>query len=446
MNLTPKRLQGDLARLAVPRARVVGRAGPQPRPALRGAEHPRPVPGNRSAAAVLRPAGFAAENAIVGSTGGGWRAERVETSDTTEGAALAGEDCRSHLIQSGFSQTDTAAVPGDILRTMARIPWTLTLATAALVAAIPHSTYWSPDPARAGLPARRPCRRPVPARSIPPPLKPAAGCSASGAPNAMAATRRGPRGPDLTGLWIDAAADERAFQTIRTGIPGSIMPSSSAPDDELRAIISYLRSSVPPERPSDPPAMRSTASGSSRRTAAVVIASADAAAGSAPICRRSATSRVRRWRARFAQASASFTLGYEPVMLVTRDGQQIRGARKGEDPFSIQIMDTRERLQGYLKANLREVTRDKTSLMPDFGAGSGQRRGSRRSPGVSWPRFVRRASRRLRPGYVAMSRLWGFRCGPRGGANNGATSEVKPHPLAVSGGLAGTSLVMKGDG
>jgi hypothetical protein len=30
-------------------------------------------------------------------------------------------------------------------------------------------------------------------------------------------------------------------------------------------------------------------------------------------------------------------------------------------------MDTNERLQGYLKANLREVIRDKKSLMPDFG-------------------------------------------------------------------------------
>jgi mono/diheme cytochrome c family protein len=30
-------------------------------------------------------------------------------------------------------------------------------------------------------------------------------------------------------------------------------------------------------------------------------------------------------------------------------------------------MDTNERLQGYLKANLREIIRDKKSLMPDFG-------------------------------------------------------------------------------
>ena len=39
--------------------------------------------------------------------------------------------------------------------------------------------------------------------------------------------------------------------------------------------------------------------------------------------------------------------GYEPVTLVTRDGERIRGVKKNEDEFSIQIMDTRERLQGY---------------------------------------------------------------------------------------------------
>jgi putative heme-binding domain-containing protein len=66
-------------------------------------------------------------------------------------------------------------------------------------------------------------------------------------------------------------------------------------------------------------------------------------------------------------ASASFAAGFEPVTIVTRDGQQVRGARKGEDAFSIQIMDTHERLQGYLKANVREVIRERRSLMPDFG-------------------------------------------------------------------------------
>ena len=59
--------------------------------------------------------------------------------------------------------------------------------------------------------------------------------------------------------------------------------------------------------------------------------------------------------------------GYEAVTLVTRSGDRIRGVRKNEDEFSVQIMDTRERLQGYLKANLAEYTTDKQSLMPVYG-------------------------------------------------------------------------------
>ena len=83
MDLTPSGYKQMSRALAVSGARVVGASGPQPRPALRRAEHPRPVPGNRSAAAVLRPAGFPAENAIVPSTGGARRGGRsVATSDT----------------------------------------------------------------------------------------------------------------------------------------------------------------------------------------------------------------------------------------------------------------------------------------------------------------------------------------------------------------------------
>ena len=59
--------------------------------------------------------------------------------------------------------------------------------------------------------------------------------------------------------------------------------------------------------------------------------------------------------------------GYETVTLVTNDGQKIRGAKKNEDVFSIQMMDTRERIQGHLRSSLREVTYETTSLMPVFG-------------------------------------------------------------------------------
>ena len=60
---------------------------------------------------------------------------------------------------------------------------------------------------------------------------------------------------------------------------------------------------------------------------------------------------------------------FETVTVVTKDGQRIRGVKKNEDVFSIQVMDTRERIQGYMKSNLQDILYDKTSLMPVFDPG-----------------------------------------------------------------------------
>src|SRR5712691_12245428 len=181
------------------------------------------------------------------------------------------------------------------------------------------------------------------------------------------ADAKGVSGPDLTRLWATEAADERVFQTIRSGVPGSIMPSSSAPDTELWAIIAYLRniSTAKPEESSG-----SVANGA--RILAANCASChrvnNVGGRLGPDLSRLAASQSSQVLTRaIRDASASFASGYETVILVTRDGQQIRGTRKSEDAFSLQIMDTGERLQGYLKADLREVIREKKSLMPDFG-------------------------------------------------------------------------------
>ena len=39
--------------------------------------------------------------------------------------------------------------------------------------------------------------------------------------------------------------------------------------------------------------------------------------------------------------------GYRPVTLVMVDGRRVRGLKKNEDVFTIQMMDMTERIQGY---------------------------------------------------------------------------------------------------
>ena len=84
-------------------------------------------------------------------------------------------------------------------------------------------------------------------------------------------------------------------------------------------------------------------------------------------------SRIARIRSRdmlvrsIREPGASVAARYRAVTLITQDDRRIRGVIKSEDAFSIQIADTSERLQGYTKADLREMIHEERSLMPDFG-------------------------------------------------------------------------------
>jgi alcohol dehydrogenase (cytochrome c) len=112
-------------------------------------------------------------------------------------------------------------------------------------------------------------------------------------------------GPDLTRLWAAGATDERIFQSIRLGVPGSVMPPTPAPDEDIRAIIAYLKTRVPPR----------TAAGG-----------------------RGGAARAR-----------------PAVTLSMRDGRQVSGERIAEDAYSIQILDAAGRLRSYSKADVQQV-------------------------------------------------------------------------------------------
>ena len=181
------------------------------------------------------------------------------------------------------------------------------------------------------------------------------------------ADAKGVVGHDLTQLWASGATDERVLQTIRAGVPNTLMPSSTAPDDELRALVTYLRSL------NGSAAAGEAAPGNTDNGERVFWASCGtchAVKGRGGVIGPD-FSRVAQTREALAQAirnpNASTANGYQAMTLVTRDGQRVRGTRKSEDALSIQIMDTNERLRGFLKSSLREVIKEPASLMPAFG-------------------------------------------------------------------------------
>ena len=181
---------------------------------------------------------------------------------------------------------------------------------------------------------------------------------------------KGVAGHDLTRLWAAGATDERVFQTIRQGVPNTIMPSSTAPDADLRSIVTYLRglggtgtgaAGVATGNPQNGERIFWMSCGTCHAVngrGGPLGPDLSAIAGSQP---REVLARALR------DPNASFPDGYRPITVVMRDGRRMRGVRKSEDAFSVQMMDESGHLRAYLKSNLREVVSDTTSLMPAFG-------------------------------------------------------------------------------
>jgi len=178
---------------------------------------------------------------------------------------------------------------------------------------------------------------------------------------------RGYRGPDLT-LALAGMADERLFQTIRKGIPGSEMLPSQLSDHEVLIIIAYLRNMN-----ASAPAEKATGNAENGRALFAAQCASCHRVGDTGGRLGPDLSRIGSARSHDALVSEIRTPsewmppGYETVTLVTKDGQKIRGVKKNEDTFSIQIMDARERIRGYMKSELQQLIFEKASMMPEYG-------------------------------------------------------------------------------
>ena len=183
------------------------------------------------------------------------------------------------------------------------------------------------------------------------------------------ADAKGLAGSDLTLLWQAGVSDERIFNIVRSGIPDTIMPPSTAADKENWAIIAYLKSisTVPPFV---------SATGDFERGQdffATECASCHRVRGSGGSLGPDLT-RIAQVRGRDAlvsairKPSALVAPTFKTVTLAMRSGERISGVRRGEDAFSIQILDIDERLRGYLKSEIEQVTHEEESLMPGLEA------------------------------------------------------------------------------
>ncbi|MBY0505750.1 MAG: PQQ-dependent dehydrogenase, methanol/ethanol family [Bryobacteraceae bacterium] len=141
-------------------------------------------------------------------------------------------------------------------------------------------------------------------------------------------TAKGGRGPDLTtGDWKHGSAPADLVRNIVKGIPGTQMPAITMPVAEAEAIATYLLSlSESADRATGNEANGSKLFGANCRSCHMFGGQGGLLGGD-----------LSNIRAKYRPSVLTKRLS-EPVSLVTANG--ITGARKGEDTFTLQLLDT----------------------------------------------------------------------------------------------------------
>jgi PQQ-dependent dehydrogenase (methanol/ethanol family) len=179
---------------------------------------------------------------------------------------------------------------------------------------------------------------------------------------------RGGRGPALaTGNFQHGSEDWQIFQSIRNGIFNTQMPPFDLSTPEIWELVAYLKSlsgSMAEETvPGDAAAGERIFHGKGSCSTCHQVNGRGGRLGPD-------LSAIGRWSAaslREIIANPNQREGREPnvVTVKTKQGREIRGLRKNEDTFSLQLMDTAEQFQLLEKKNLAEIRYEDKSLMPD---------------------------------------------------------------------------------
>ena len=142
-------------------------------------------------------------------------------------------------------------------------------------------------------------------------------------------TGKGGRGPDLTtGDWKHGGSDEDLLRNITKGIPGTQMPAIPLPDADARAIVAHLRSLTAGGADNIAGDVKNGRGVFTSRCAGCHMFS-----GEGGILGSDLTN------ARARHKSPGLAKALTQAIAFTEAGAGIKGIKKGEDTFTIQLMD-----------------------------------------------------------------------------------------------------------
>ncbi len=192
----------------------------------------------------------------------------------------------------------------------------------------------------------------------------------------------GARGPSLTSnRWSHGGSDADIFRTITHGVPGTQMPANDLENEEVWKIIAYVRSLAASPELTAGDAGNGRALYESKGCPTCHMINGKGGVLGPELSRvgtaRSAAYLIESVRDPSRQLSETASdpndhFGLPPpldtVTVITRDGERISGISKNEDAFSVQLLDSAQRLRFFDKADVADVVHEHRSLMPAFTA------------------------------------------------------------------------------
>lgn len=172
-------------------------------------------------------------------------------------------------------------------------------------------------------------------------------------------TAKGGRGPDLTtGQWKHGGSTEDLLKNIVKGIPGTQMPPIPMPDNEARAIVEFLQSlSGATEKPTG-----DEANGRALFFGAGKCAGCHMFAGRGGIFAADLTN------VRAQSKPSSLIAKMSEIIHTVEVSPGLQGNVKGEDTFTMQIMDARQKWHMVNKRTLAKPLATKETPHPALSA------------------------------------------------------------------------------
>ena len=181
-------------------------------------------------------------------------------------------------------------------------------------------------------------------------------------------TAEGGRGPNLiTARNARRASNEELFTMIKNGIPGSDMPPSPLPEEQIWQMAAFVRNlSAPAYLQSvrgDYEAGKAVYYGKGGCTKCHMIRGEGGFLGP-DLTNIGVSSNMAGLREAIFEPNKRFTDGFRPVVVTTKDGKKIQGVAKNNSNYSIQVLDNSGKLHLLDKNDVSEAFFREKTWMP----------------------------------------------------------------------------------